>query len=184
MRIRLRKPCFLLRRRTLGWKVRFMGVSRRERVGRADRLRRAYPLVKGERGSRKPGMARERLPTDLLAKPALIWHILSGQKPLCRNAFPRCDRDRYSAYRAICRSCRPLEPPHILAPCRTARWYFPPVGSLAARRVDGGKGTQRCGFSTAVDRSVEKCGEALGGHRWRRIPPLSGISFAARCAGG
>lgn len=39
-------------------------------------------------------------------------------------------------------------------------------------------------FSTGVDRPVENLGEALGGLRWRRIPPLSGISFGAHCAGG
>lgn len=131
------------------------GRSREGRVGRADRLRRGHPLVKGETGSRKRAFGRERLPSGRRSPALAAWKMLVGTNPLPNNDFRQIRRRRRGPYGAFCRSCRPLEPLHILAPCRKARRHFPRVGSLKARRVDGGSGTPGCRFSTVVDRSVE-----------------------------
>jgi hypothetical protein len=159
------------------------GHSRGERVGRADRLRRGSLLVKGEIVSRKTRMCRETLPSGAAVSLLPFCQFLDDEKPLGRNGFCHISFQPGTAYGAICRSCRPLPPLHILAPAGWPEDTSPesdrsrPAGWTEGAAPRGGR------FSTGVDRPVENCGEALGGLWWRRIPLLSGISFVAHCAG-
>lgn len=145
VRMRLRKPCFLLRRRTFGWKGRFMRrVPDKRGCDRAARLRRHPALCQRcEPPDGMPPVSRNIGYTPRLCRVVVATFPDTGI-PL----YPQCVSPRPKPIGKVIRRVlsflsarrpRPYTPPLPNGPAS-----LPSVGPPTARRVDGGGDTPGC----------------------------------------